>query len=95
METRLSRCWTLLAVLAAVMSVSLIGCRVPGPTADPAGGGGRSGLTPSPVISWQSHSALQVGPVQLDFDLEARMRARVLPPEAGKILTGLPRLTEP
>lgn len=79
MAYRPSRRWTLLAVLAALLLISSAGCRAPGPNSDPPGGGACSGLASSPGLSWQSHSTLTVGALEVAFELEARARARILP----------------
>lgn len=50
METLPSRYQISLAFVAAAMMVSSIGCLAPGLVGNLAGGGERSGLSPSPVV---------------------------------------------
>lgn len=95
MAIRPSRYRTLLVLGTIGLLIFSAGCRTPGPMADPAGDGGRSGLTPSPALSWSSRSTLQLGRLQLDFELEASTWVRILPPDplAGPGMA--PRPTEP
>lgn len=61
--------------------ISFVGCAALGPMGAPAGDGGRAALTPSPTLSWESRSTLQVGALVLDFELGGRTRARILEPD--------------
>ncbi|GAH31851.1 unnamed protein product, partial [marine sediment metagenome] len=75
--------------------ISSAGCRTPGPMGKSVAGGGDGALTPPAAVSWQSQSTFTAGRLQLDFELGARARARILPdPDLDKILSVF-RPTEP
>ncbi|MBA7645087.1 hypothetical protein ES703_52840 [subsurface metagenome] len=86
---------TLLAITAAALMISSVGCLAPGPVGNQAAGGDASALSPPAAVSWDSRSVLLIGPVEISFELTAATRARILPEPVPRDLSIPRQPTEP